>query len=103
MPVLNLFQERLQTVSYFNASRFCYLAERWAEPTLPGLQKNCLKGKSSMENNNPGNNQDSKQALVGKDAYKFAYDTRNFEISLFWQRSNYFLVLNTAIALAFFS
>lgn len=37
------------------------------------------------------------------DLYKIAIDTRNFEIHLFWQRSNYFLVLNTAIAVAFFS
>lgn len=28
---------------------------------------------------------------------------RNFEIELFWRRSNYFLVLNTAIAIGFFS
>jgi hypothetical protein len=28
-------------------------------------------------------------------------DTRNLEINLFWQRSNYFLVLNSAIALGF--
>lgn len=34
--------------------------------------------------------------------YKIALDTRNFEISLFWQRSNYFLALNTAIAVGFF-
>jgi hypothetical protein len=30
--------------------------------------------------------------------YDIALSTRNFEIGLFWQRSNYFLVLNTAIA-----
>lgn len=35
--------------------------------------------------------------------YKIAIDTRNMEIGLFWQRSNYFLVLNTAIAVGFFS
>lgn len=34
--------------------------------------------------------------------YKIAWETRNFEIRLFWQRSNYFLVLNTAIAIGFF-
>ncbi len=33
--------------------------------------------------------------------YKFAWQTRNFEISLFWQRSNYFLVLNSALAAGF--
>lgn len=35
--------------------------------------------------------------------YKTALETRNFEIKLFWQRSNYFLVLNTAIAVGFIS
>src|SRR5207248_3234570 len=37
------------------------------------------------------------------DAYKIALETRNLEINLFWQRSNYFLVLNTAIAVGFFA
>jgi len=41
--------------------------------------------------------------IENKDAYKFALDTRNFEIALFWQRSNYFLVLNSALALGFFN
>ena len=36
------------------------------------------------------------------DLYKIALDTRNMEIGLFWQRSNYFLVLNTAAAVGFF-
>lgn len=36
------------------------------------------------------------------DLYKVALDTRNMEIGLFWQRSNYFLVLNTAAAVGFF-
>jgi Ca2+/Na+ antiporter len=35
-------------------------------------------------------------------AYKTALETRNFEIQLFWQRSNYFLVLSTAIGTGFF-
>lgn len=35
--------------------------------------------------------------------YKMAAQVRNMEIGLFWQRSNYFLVLNTAIAAGFFS
>lgn len=35
--------------------------------------------------------------------YQIAIETRNLEINLFWQRSNYFLVLNTAIAVGFFS
>jgi len=38
-----------------------------------------------------------------KDIYKTALDTRNFEISLFWQRSNYFLVLNTALGVGYFN
>ncbi len=35
--------------------------------------------------------------------YEIAIETRNLEIGLFWQRSNYFLVLNTAVAVGFFS
>jgi hypothetical protein len=38
-----------------------------------------------------------------KDVFKFVLDTRNFEITNFWQRSNYFLVLNTGLAIAFFN
>jgi|SRR3990172_3034147 len=41
--------------------------------------------------------------LKNEDIYRIAYDTRNFEISLFWQRSNYFLVLNSALAVGFFN
>ena len=41
--------------------------------------------------------------IEDKDIYKIALDTRNFEITLFWQRSNYFLVLNSALALGFFN
>ena len=37
-----------------------------------------------------------------KELYKIAIDTRNFEINLFWQRSNYFIALNTGIAVATF-
>ena len=37
------------------------------------------------------------------DAYKVLIETRNLEINLFWQRSNYFLVLNTALAVGFFN
>jgi len=36
------------------------------------------------------------------DRYDIAKEIRNFEISLFWKRSNYFLVLNTAIATGVF-
>ncbi len=35
--------------------------------------------------------------------FDVALNTRNFEIDLFWRRSNYFLVLNTAIAVGFVS
>lgn len=37
------------------------------------------------------------------DLYRVAIETRNLEIGLFWQRSNYFLALNTAIAAGFFT
>ena len=37
------------------------------------------------------------------DYYKIAIETRNMEIGLFWQRSNYFLVLNTAIGIGYFA
>lgn len=40
--------------------------------------------------------------ISGLEAYKIALDTRNLEIGLFWQRSNYFLVLNSALAIGFF-
>ena len=38
-----------------------------------------------------------------KDRYKIALQTRNLELRMYWQRSNYFLVLNTAIAVGYFS
>jgi hypothetical protein len=38
-----------------------------------------------------------------EELYRIVLETRNFEISMFWQRSNYFLVLNTAVAAGFFS
>lgn len=38
-----------------------------------------------------------------EELYKIALETRNFEISMFWQRSNYFLALNTVVAIGFFS
>ena len=34
--------------------------------------------------------------------FKIVLETRNFEIGLFWQRCNYFLVLNTALAVGVF-
>lgn len=38
-----------------------------------------------------------------EDLFDATLAIRNFEIDLFWRRSNYFLVLNTAIAIAFFT
>jgi hypothetical protein len=46
---------------------------------------------------------ENKPPIEVKDLYKTLLDTRNLEINLFWQRSNYFLVLNTGIALGFFN
>ena len=40
---------------------------------------------------------------INLEAYKVAREARNLEIALFWQRSNYFLVLSTATAAGFFS
>ena len=40
---------------------------------------------------------------VELEAYRTAREARNLEVNLFWQRSNYFLVLSTAIGAAFFS
>lgn len=44
-----------------------------------------------------------RHAVEVKDLFRIILDTRNFEIALFWQRSNYFLVLNSGIAFAFFN
>ena len=41
--------------------------------------------------------------IEDKDLYRVALDTRNLESTLFWQRCNYFLVLNSALALGFFN
>jgi hypothetical protein len=41
--------------------------------------------------------------IEDKDLYRFALDTRNLEITLFWQRCNYFLVLNSFLAVGFFN
>jgi hypothetical protein len=38
-----------------------------------------------------------------KDLHATLVSIRNFEIGLFWQRSNYFLALNSGIALGFFN
>lgn len=42
-----------------------------------------------------------KDSVSPADLYKIALDTRNLEINLFWQRCNYFLVLNSAAALGY--
>src|SRR5437899_5114989 len=49
-----------------------------------------------MSSSNDPASQDEKLFMV-------ALDSRNFDISLFWQRSNYFLVLSSALAVGFFS
>ncbi len=36
-----------------------------------------------------------------QETFKIAKETRDFEIKLFWQRTNYFLLLNSAVAGAF--
>ncbi|WP_136513724.1 RipA family octameric membrane protein [Geomonas edaphica] len=49
----------------------------------------------------PKNTFNMAPTIEDKDIYKYILDTRNFEISLFWQRSNYFLVLNSGLAVGF--
>jgi len=51
---------------------------------------------------NISDNFEEKNKLNDVEAYKIALETRNMEIGLFWQRSNYFLVLNAALAVGFF-
>jgi len=41
---------------------------------------------------------DDKKKEMDFELYKIAIQTRNLELGFFWQRSNYFLVLNTALA-----
>lgn len=50
-----------------------------------------------------GNQQSNNDNLTDKELYKIALETRNFEINLFWGRSNYFLVLNSSLAIGFFN
>jgi hypothetical protein len=52
-------------------------------------------GRRSMPDNSPD--------PLDLEAFRVAKEARNLEIGLFWQRSNYFLVLSTAIAAGFFS
>ena len=47
--------------------------------------------------------QDRSREGTKLELYRTAVQTRNMEIELFWKRSNYFLVLNTAIAVGFFA
>lgn len=35
--------------------------------------------------------------------FRLAFEARNLELELYWRRSNYFLVLNTVVALAYFN
>ena len=56
-----------------------------------------LAGRSSDRPREP------KSGLTLKDIYKHVLDTRNMEIDLFWKRCNYFLVLNSGLALAYFN
>ena len=46
------------------------------------------------------NDDDFKKAL---ERFKLILQTRNFEIEMFWKRCNYFLVLNTALAVGVFA
>lgn len=48
----------------------------------------------------PSEEQDSQIRI---EAHRVAIDARNLEMNLFWQRSNYFLVLSRATAAGFFS
>lgn len=41
--------------------------------------------------------------MQSDDRFKITLELRNMEIQLYWQRSNFFLALNTAIAVGFFS
>jgi len=46
---------------------------------------------------------DNRNDQIDLETYRVAKEARNLEITLFWQRSNYFLVLSTAIPAGFFS
>jgi hypothetical protein len=46
---------------------------------------------------------DDQNYQIDLEAYRVARDARNLELTLFWQRSNYFLVLSTATAAGFLS
>jgi hypothetical protein len=40
-------------------------------------------------------------SISSAEIYKMTLNTRNLEINLFWQRCNYFLILNSALAYAY--
>ena len=44
-----------------------------------------------------GENENCNGFYENLERFKIALETRNFEIGLFWRRSNYFLALNTAV------
>ena len=46
---------------------------------------------------------DKEQFHQNLERFKIVLETRNFEIELFWKRCNYFLVLNTALAVGIFA
>jgi len=48
-------------------------------------------------------NSREKQEFSAEFFFDKVYETRNFEINLFWKRSNYFLFLNISIAAGLFS
>jgi hypothetical protein len=49
------------------------------------------------------NDQPTEKPIELQELYKLAASTRQFELQMLWQRSNYLLILNTAIAGAYFS
>ncbi|MDN7917989.1 hypothetical protein [Burkholderia gladioli] len=52
----------------------------------------------SLPANKPGCSSSKSTSITSYELFKTALDTRNLEINLFWQRCNYFLVLNSALA-----
>lgn len=56
----------------------------------------------TLEESSESFNNEGKSLIEPKDIFQIALQTRNFEISNFWQRSNYFLVLNSGIGIGFF-
>lgn len=52
----------------------------------------------SLAANGPDRSPSKSISITPYELFKTALDTRNLEINLFWQRCNYFLVLNSALA-----